>query len=46
MRHLGGAVGIATSAAMINKRTNLHFLNIASLLTPANGAMDQFIVGM
>ena len=38
MRNLGGAVGIAVSAAIINDRTNLHFQHIASHLTPANGA--------
>jgi DHA2 family multidrug resistance protein len=46
MRNLGGAVGIAVSAAIINNRTNLHFLNIASRLTPSNGAMDRLLVGM
>ncbi len=39
MRNLGGAVGIAASAAIINTATNRHFLMIASNLTPANGAM-------
>ena len=43
MRNLGGAVGIAVSAAIINDRTNLHFLHIASRLTPANGAMDRLL---
>ena len=46
MRNLGGAVGIAVSAAIINDRTNLHFLRIASNLTPANGAMQRFVHGM
>ena len=41
MRNLGGAVGIAVSAAIINDRTNLHFQCIAAHLTPANGAMDR-----
>jgi DHA2 family multidrug resistance protein len=45
MRNLGGAVGIAVGAAVINDRTNLHFLAIASRLTPANGAMDRFVNG-
>ena len=40
MRNLGGAVGIAVCAAIINDRTNLHFQDIASTLTPANGAMN------
>ncbi len=43
MRNLGGAVGIAVSAAVINDRTNLHFLHIAARLTPANGAMDRLL---
>jgi DHA2 family multidrug resistance protein len=46
MRNLGGAVGIAVVAAVINDRTNLHFLHIASRLTPANGAMDRFLLAM
>jgi DHA2 family multidrug resistance protein len=45
MRNLGGAVGIAVSAAIINDQTNLHFLRIASHLTPANAAMEQFVHG-
>ena len=45
MRNLGGAVGIAVGAAVINDRTNLHFLSIASRLTPANGAMDRLLQG-
>lgn len=43
MRNLGGAVGIAVSAAIINDQTNFHFLMIASHLTPANGAMNRFL---
>ena len=35
MRNLGGAVGIAVSAAIINDQTNLHFQHIAAHLTPA-----------
>ena len=42
MRNLGGAVGIAVSGAILNDRTNLHFLPSPSSLTPANGAMDEF----
>jgi MFS transporter, DHA2 family, multidrug resistance protein len=45
MRNLGGAVGIAVSAAIVNDQTNLHFLRIASHLTPANAAMDRFVQG-
>ena len=46
MRNLGGAVGIAVCGAILNDRTNLHFLTIASGLTPANGAMVQLLGGM
>jgi DHA2 family multidrug resistance protein len=45
MRNLGGAVGIAISGAILNNRTNFHFLAIASHLTPANGAMMHFLAG-
>ena len=43
MRNLGGAVGIAVCGAVLNDRTNQHFLAIATNLTPANGAMDRLI---
>ncbi|HUC18610.1 MAG TPA: DHA2 family efflux MFS transporter permease subunit [Acetobacteraceae bacterium] len=43
MRNLGGAVGIAASGAILNDRTNLHFLDIASNLTPANAAMNRLM---
>ena len=46
MRNLGGAVGIAVSAAIINDRTNLHFQTIATHLTLANGAMGRFVQGV
>jgi DHA2 family multidrug resistance protein len=46
MRNLGGAVGIAVSAAIINDQTNLHFQRIAAHLTPANLSMDRFVQGM
>src|ERR1700745_1805081 len=46
MRHLGGAVGIAASAAIINDRTNLHFQHIATHLTPGNLSMSRFVQGM
>jgi len=46
MRNLGGAVGIAISAAIINDKTNFHFQMIASHLTPANGAMERFVHGV
>jgi MFS transporter, DHA2 family, multidrug resistance protein len=46
MRNLGGAVGIAVCGAILNDRTNLHFVMIASNLTPANGAMTRLIDGV
>ncbi|MCB8876844.1 DHA2 family efflux MFS transporter permease subunit [Acidisoma silvae] len=46
MRNLGGAVGIAVSAAILNDKTNLHFERIVSHLTPANLPMGQFLQSM
>jgi MFS transporter, DHA2 family, multidrug resistance protein len=46
MRNLGGAVGIAVSAAIINDRTNLHFVHLASRLTPGNVPMDRLLADM
>jgi MFS transporter, DHA2 family, multidrug resistance protein len=46
MRNLGGAVGIALCGAIINAKTNFHFVAIASNLTPANGAMTRFLAEM
>jgi MFS transporter, DHA2 family, multidrug resistance protein len=43
MRNLGGAVGIAVCSAILNARTNFHFVAIASNLTPANGAMTKLV---
>ncbi|HET6185179.1 MAG TPA: DHA2 family efflux MFS transporter permease subunit [Acetobacteraceae bacterium] len=46
MRNLGGAVGIAVCGAVLNDSTNHHFTDIASTLTPANGAMRQMLAEM
>jgi MFS transporter, DHA2 family, multidrug resistance protein len=46
MRNLGGAVGIAVCGAILNDQTNQHFLDVASRLTPANGAMERLLAGM
>ena len=46
MRNLGGAVGIAICGAILNSRTNHHFLDIASTLTPANQAMKDLLATM
>src|SRR5262249_48857728 len=46
MRNLGGAVGIAVSAAVINDQTNLHFQHIAAHLTPPNAPMERLLQGL
>jgi len=46
MRNLGGAVGIAVCGAILNIRTNLHFHDIASTLTPANHPMEDMVHGL
>ena len=46
MRNLGGAVGIAVCGAILNARTNFHFVAIASHLTPANGAVARLVDGL
>ena len=43
MRNLGGAIGIAACATILNDRTNLHFLRLAEHLTPANPAMADLV---
>ncbi len=45
MRNLGGAVGIAVCGAVLNNRTNFHFLTLASNLTDANTAMRRIVAG-
>jgi DHA2 family multidrug resistance protein len=40
MRNLGGAIGIAVCATILNDRTNLHFLRLAEHLNSANPAMQ------
>ncbi len=39
MRNLGGAIGIALCATLLNDRTNLHFMRLADHLNAGNGAM-------
>jgi MFS transporter, DHA2 family, multidrug resistance protein len=41
MRNLGGAVGIAVCSAILNDRTNLHFLVLASNLTAAHAPVTR-----
>jgi DHA2 family multidrug resistance protein len=43
MRNLGGAIGIAVCATMLNDRTNLHFLRLAEHLNPTNAAMQELL---
>jgi DHA2 family multidrug resistance protein len=45
MRNLGGAVSIAICGAILNDQTNAHFLDIASMLTPANAALQHLLAG-
>jgi DHA2 family multidrug resistance protein len=46
MRNLGGAIGIAACATILNDRTNLHFLRLAEHLNPTNPAMLASLHGM
>ena len=41
MRNLGGAIGIAVCATILNDRTNLHFERLAGHLNSTNVAMQQ-----
>src|SRR5581483_8819875 len=43
MRNLGGAIGIAVCATILNDRTNLHFLRLAEHLNTTNNAMQQML---
>jgi DHA2 family multidrug resistance protein len=43
MRNLGGAIGIAACATILNDRTNLHFLRLAEHLNSANAAMQGLL---
>ncbi|MGO4305857.1 DHA2 family efflux MFS transporter permease subunit [Cupriavidus sp. RAF12] len=43
MRNLGGAIGIAACATILNDRTNLHFLRLAEHLNIRNEAMAAFL---
>jgi len=43
MRNLGGAIGIAVCATILNDRTNLHFQRQAEHLTAANGALQGML---
>jgi len=43
MRNLGGAIGIAICATILNDRTNLHFLRLAEHLNSTNTAMQEMV---
>ena len=45
MRNLGGAIGIAVCATLLNNRTNLHFFRMAEHLNYANEALNAFFSG-
>jgi DHA2 family multidrug resistance protein len=44
MRNLGGAIGIAVCATLLNDRTNLHFYRLAEHLNTTNEAMNTWLV--
>jgi len=43
MRNLGGAIGIAGCATILNDRANFHFLRLAEHLTTTNAAMTDLL---
>jgi DHA2 family multidrug resistance protein len=43
MRNLGGAVGIAACATIVNDRTNLHFLRLAAHLNFASAELASWL---
>lgn len=43
MRNLGGAIGIAACATLLNDRTNLHFFRLAERLNSTNESMNLWI---
>lgn len=46
MRNLGGAIGIAACATILDRRTNLHFFRLAEHLTAANQAAGSLLDGV
>jgi DHA2 family multidrug resistance protein len=46
MRNLGGAIGIAVCATLLNDRTNLHFYRLAEHLNTRNEAMNEGLARM
>jgi len=43
MRNLGGAIGIAACATVLNDRTNLHFLRLAEHLNATNEPLNAWL---
>ena len=43
MRNLGGAIGIAVSATMLNDRLNFHYLRISESVTTGNPETEAFL---
>jgi DHA2 family multidrug resistance protein len=43
MRNLGGAIGIAACATILNDRTNLHFTRLGRASEHSNEAMNQWL---
>jgi DHA2 family multidrug resistance protein len=43
MRNLGGAIGIAACATVLNDRTNLHFLRLAEHLNITNESLNNWV---
>ncbi|MFZ6049784.1 DHA2 family efflux MFS transporter permease subunit [Pseudomonas sp. CR3202] len=43
MRNLGGAIGIAACATILNDRTNLHFQRLAEHLNASNEALNNWL---
>jgi DHA2 family multidrug resistance protein len=46
MRNLGGAIGIALCATILNDRTNTHFARLAEHLGTGNEAMNGLLAGV
>ncbi|WP_343633711.1 DHA2 family efflux MFS transporter permease subunit [Roseateles sp.] len=46
MRNLGGAIGIAACATILNDRTNLHFLRLAEHLDARNAGLDGLMASV
>jgi DHA2 family multidrug resistance protein len=46
MRNLGGAIGIAVCATILNDRTNLHFYRLAEHLNYTNEPMNRMLQGL